>query len=208
MKGHRALGLSASLIGSGMAFRYPYFKNMMLNIRAVGGFDKEIELTMLRERQTIGYLEDAVIFDEKVQASEVFVKQRRRWLSAQIHYARYFTDALKELLRKGNADYFDKALQMLLPPRIILLGTVFTFTLISPLFNPPAFSIAWLLLFSLTILSLLFAVPGKFYHSSTLKALLALPRGFFLMMVSLFSTRGANKRFIHTNHTTSSISTK
>ena len=47
-KGHRALGLSSALIGSGMAFDYLLFKKRMSEINAVGGFDKELELTFLR----------------------------------------------------------------------------------------------------------------------------------------------------------------
>ena len=66
-KGHRVLGLSSAIIGSGMAFRYNYFKNLMLTVTAVGGFDKEIELKMLKEGRTIEYLDDAVVLDEKVQ---------------------------------------------------------------------------------------------------------------------------------------------
>jgi hypothetical protein len=31
-----------------MAFRYDYFKTLMSTVTAVGGFDKEIELKMLR----------------------------------------------------------------------------------------------------------------------------------------------------------------
>ena len=70
-KGHRVLGLSSAIIGSGMAFDYQFFKNMMLNIKAIGGFDKEIELKMLKDGHTIGYLDDALVYDEKVQKAEI-----------------------------------------------------------------------------------------------------------------------------------------
>jgi len=49
-KGHRVLGLSSAIIGSAMAFRYPLFKDLMLSITAVGGFDKEIELKELMKK--------------------------------------------------------------------------------------------------------------------------------------------------------------
>ncbi|MGK0455618.1 MAG: cellulose synthase/poly-beta-1,6-N-acetylglucosamine synthase-like glycosyltransferase, partial [Paraglaciecola sp.] len=127
-KGHRVLGLSSAIIGSGMAFRYSYFKALMSTVTAVGGFDKEIELKMLKEGRTIMYLEDAMVFDEKIQKPEVFGNQRRRWLSAQFHYFRiYFLNALKDLILKGNVDYFDKAIQFIQPPRILLLGAVLVF---------------------------------------------------------------------------------
>ncbi|MEI7983117.1 MAG: glycosyltransferase, partial [Bacteroidota bacterium] len=179
-KGHRILGLSSSLIGSGMAFRFSYFKELMKNIKAIGGFDKEIELTMLRNGKKIEYLENALILDEKVQVSEVFVKQRRRWLSAQLHYSKYLPDAIYNLLKKGNIDFFDKSIQMVLPPRIILLGIIPLFTIISLFVNPLPITLIWVVVFLLLILSMLFAIPWKFYSFTTLSALTSLPKGFFL----------------------------
>lgn len=199
-KGHRILGLSSSLIGSGMAFEYAYFKELMKGIKAIGGFDKEIELTMLKAGKKIEYLEKAYIYDEKVQVTGVFIKQRRRWLSAQLHYSRYFFESLRHLLVKGNLDFFDKAVQMLLPPRIVLLGILPFFLLLSLLFNPITITFAWLILWLVCMIAILAAVPGNLYNKRTLQAILDLPKGFLLMLFSLFSTKGANKRFIHTEH--------
>jgi len=200
-KGHCILGLSSSLIGSGMAFDYSYFKNLMKDVKAVGGFDKEIELTILREGRRIQYLENAFIYDEKVQVSEVFIKQRRRWLSAQLHYSRYISDSFLQLVSKGNIDFFDKALQMLLLPRILILGLLPIITFFSLLFNPVVYTIAWAGLLLLCIVALLLAVPRKMYNFKTLSAIMDLPKGFILMIFSLMSSKGANKRFIHTEHT-------
>ena len=46
------------------------------------------------------------------------------------------------------------------------------------------------------------AVPRKFYNKETLKAVLTLPKGFILMFISLITIKGANKKFIHTQHGT------
>jgi cellulose synthase/poly-beta-1,6-N-acetylglucosamine synthase-like glycosyltransferase len=206
-KGHRVLGLSSAIIGSGMAFRYAYFKSLMLGVNAVGGFDKEIELKMLKEGHTILYLDDAFVYDEKVQKAEVFGNQRRRWLSAQLHYFRTdFLPALKHLLLKGNVDYFDKAIQFIQPPRILLLGAVLLFgglfTIVNSfLYNSPGYSAGWLIIGSACILSFVFSVPRSFYHAGTLKALVSLPKGMFMMLLSLLKIKGANKKFIHTKHT-------
>jgi len=136
------------------------------------------------------------------------VKQRRRWLSAQLHYSKYLPDAIYNLLKKGNIDFFDKSIQMVLPPRIILLGIIPLFTIISLFVNPLPITLIWVVVFLLLILSMLFAIPWKFYSFTTLSALTSLPKGFFLMIFSLLSTRGANKKFIHTQHTASNIQTK
>lgn len=210
-KGHRVLGLSSALIGSGMAFEYLFFKNMMADIKAIGGFDKELELKLLRDRQTIGYLEDALVYDEKTQKADNFQRQRKRWLSAQfIYFSNYLGSGLKHLFLKGNIDFFDKVLQLAFLPRVLLLGVLFLCSvvsiganLLSLPFIESNFSTNWLFwtgLFIVTGLTLLLSTPRQFFSYRTLKAISSLPRAFLLMFGSLFILKGANKKFIHTVH--------
>ncbi|CAH8283607.1 cellulose synthase/poly-beta-1,6-N-acetylglucosamine synthase-like glycosyltransferase [Mariniflexile fucanivorans] len=212
-KGHRVLGLSSAIIGSGMAFRYNYFKTLMATVTAVGGFDKEIELKMLKEGRKIVYLDDAIVYDEKIQKSEVFGNQRRRWLSAQIHYFKKdILNAFKHLVLKGNVDYFDKAIQFIQPPRILLLGAVILFSVgfvVANYFinNEVSYSNYWISLLIACVLSFVFSVPKSFYNLKTLNALANLPKGMFMMLLSLLKIKGANKTFIHTQHTSSTKNT-
>lgn len=206
-KGHRVLGLSSAIIGSGMAFEYNFFKNLMSSVKAVGGFDKEIELKMLQGRYRIAYLEDAHVYDEKVQKAEVFSNQRRRWLSAQFHYFRLdFLSSLKDLIFKGNIDYFDKILQFIQPPRILLLGAVTIFgalflTINYLLDNNLIYQKLWIVVAISCFGSVLLSIPRALYNLRTLAAVAYLPKGMFLMMGSLLKIKGANKKFIHTQHT-------
>ncbi|MFD0798328.1 glycosyltransferase [Maribacter chungangensis] len=211
-KGHRVLGFSSALIGSGMAFDYQFFKSTMANIKAIGGFDKELELTLLRDGETIEYLHDALVLDEKVQKADVFANQRKRWLSAQfVYFQRFFWSGIKALVLKGNIDFFDKVYQMIAPPRVLLAGLVTVFAVttvlfqvffpeISMLFSVPPF--AWQVTFGAVVVAFLCAVPRVFYNGKTLNALLTLPKAFALMFLSLFKLKGANKKFIHTQHGT------
>ena len=96
--GHAKLGLSAALIGSGMAFRYDLFRDTMADIKAVGGFDRELELTLLYRGKRFYYLPETFVFDEKIQNTGDFSRQRRRWLSAQWHYCQTFAKFLWLLL--------------------------------------------------------------------------------------------------------------
>jgi cellulose synthase/poly-beta-1,6-N-acetylglucosamine synthase-like glycosyltransferase len=210
-KGHRVLGLSSAIIGSGMAFRYHFFREIMSTVTAIGGFDKEIELKMLKAGHTIAYLDDAYVYDEKVQKAEVFSNQRRRWLSAQVHYFRQdFMNSLKDLILKGNFDYFDKAIQFVQPPRILLLGAVILFgtffiaaDLILKIESPHVY--LWIVVASACFLSFFFSIPGSYYNLSTARALMSLPKGMLLMLGSLLKIKGANKKFIHTKHTSTGI---
>lgn len=211
-KGHRVLGFSSALIGSGMGFDYQFFKSTMENIKAIGGFDKELELILLRDGETIEYIHDALVLDEKVQKADVFANQRKRWLSAQfVYFKRFFWSGIKALVLKGNVDFFDKVYQMIAPPRVLLAGLVTVFALVSLVFQVfiPEISIlfsvpplAWQVTFGAVVVAFLCAIPRVFYNGKTLNALLTLPKAFGLMFLSLFKLKGANKKFIHTQHGT------
>nr|NQU90027.1 glycosyltransferase [Bacteroidota bacterium] len=200
-KGHRVVGLSAALIGSGMAFDYSYFKKTMQEIKAIGGFDKELELKLTREGTPIEYIEPALVYDEKIQSGQGFSNQRRRWLSAQfVYFSRSIGNACWALMRRGNVENINKSMQFVQLPRIILLGVLVIVFVISLIFGSVLHYKIWGILLALCALALLMGVPGKFYNTKTLVALLSLPRGFLLMILSLLRIRGANKRFIHTEH--------
>lgn len=48
--GHVNLGMSAALIGSGMAFEYSLFYKAMMSNTSVGGFDRVLEMKLLYHR--------------------------------------------------------------------------------------------------------------------------------------------------------------
>ena len=161
-----------------MAFDYPFFKETMANINAVGGFDKELELTLLRDGDTIEYLDDAYVLDEKIQKSDDFGNQRKRWLSAQVvYFKKYFFSGLKELFLRGNIDFVDKVYQMAAPPRILLLGSVCIITICYLLMDfflmdsaPNVTAAFWYVTLLITVLAFLMAIPRKFYNKKTLVA--------------------------------------
>ncbi len=207
-KGHRVLGLSSALIGSGMAFDYHFFKTTMAKVNAVGGFDKELELKLLCNRNQIEYLHQAYVLDEKVQKSEVFANQRKRWLSAQfIYFRRFAISGIRELVLRGNVDFADKVYQMVSPPRVLLLGMVvlitFGYIISDVVFGASLFllpSMIWYAIMLITVMAFFFSIPKRFYGKETLKAIATLPKAFGLMFLSLFKLKGANKKFIHTQH--------
>ncbi len=201
-KGFRNLNFSSALIGSAMAFDFAMFKTMMKEVEVVGGFDKEIEMRLSRRRIKVEYLPDTYVYDEKVQNAEVFTRQRRRWLSAQFHFfGRNFLPSIKALFTEGNFEYFIRAMIYIQLPRVLLLAILTFMAAFSLLFNPLGWLIAWMSLFVAIILVFAFAIPRKFYNFSFFKAVLTLPKGMMMMMISLVSFRKGNKKFIHTKHT-------
>ena len=209
-KGHRVLGLSSALIGSGMGLDYHLYKKIMANVDSVGE-DKEVELILLKDEIKIEYVNSAIIYDEKTSQSKVFINQRRRWIAAQVEFfLSHFVDGVKDFSVKGNFDYFDKVLQMIQPPRILLLGILLIVTFLSGLLKLHIFSFLqpyfapgyyyWLTLFLGTAFSIIISIPKSFYNKKTYKAILRLPQGFFMMIISLLKIRGATKQFLHTTH--------
>lgn len=197
--GHVKLGMSAALIGSGMAFRYDLFRNTMANVKAVGGFDRELELTLLYQGKYFHYLPETFVFDEKIQSSNDFSRQRRRWLSAQWHYCKQFAGHLWKAIYTRNWDFCDKMFQQFCAPRLLLLGFTFIFTLFFTFYNL-MWSLKWWILFILLATALLIAVPRRYCTSRLAMALQSLPYTFLLMAANIFKLRGANKSFIHTSH--------
>jgi cellulose synthase/poly-beta-1,6-N-acetylglucosamine synthase-like glycosyltransferase len=200
-QGHVNLGLSASFIGSGMAFDYLLFKDGMSRIKAVGGFDRDLMLSLLKKGHHVGYLPDAYVYDEKVQSSQTFSNQRKRWLSAQFHYVGvYFKDFFPALF-KGNWDFCDMYVQQLVLPRVILVGFAFLLALAASLIGPIG-ALKWWAVFGAVALALLISIPKRFYTTRLFAALVALPETFFRMFLNFFKLKGANKKFIHTPHGT------
>ncbi len=198
--GHRALGLSSALIGSGMAFDYQLFKRHMSEIKAIGGFDKELELRLLKDRVRIQYLEDAVVYDEKVSSTQVFEKQRTRWLAAQFRYAyRSIGDATFNLFTKGKVDYFDKSFQFFLMPRLILLGVLGLSSMAALVFYSPLSTWIWGLTAGY-VLGLGLSVPLKFYNNKLVTAILQLPHTFWSMIKAILGFKKAANSFLHTPH--------
>ena len=197
--GHAKLGMSAALIGSGMAFRYDLFRDTMANIKAVGGFDRELELTLLYQGKRFYYLPNTFVFDEKIQNTKDFSRQRRRWLSAQWHYCRTFVKYLGKALAAHNWDFCDKMFQQVSIPRLLLLGFTFFLAVLCTCYRW-MWGLKWWVLFALLVAALLIAVPKRFYTRRLAVALLSLPYTFLLMAANIFKLRGANKNFIHTRH--------
>lgn len=198
-KGHKVAGLSAALIGSGKAVQFDFFKSIMRDITAVGGFDKQMEVLIISQRVKIDYAHEILVYDEKVQLPEVFQNQRKRWLSAQLTFMRKyaFSGIVKSLLT-FNLDYLDKSFQLLLLPRLINLGMSLIFCAVW--FLDASWGQLFINLFLLQIFALFISVPRKYYSIDALKALMSLPYSFVLMFLNLFKLRGADKKFIHTPH--------
>jgi cellulose synthase/poly-beta-1,6-N-acetylglucosamine synthase-like glycosyltransferase len=205
-KGAYSLGLSSSVIGSGMAFEFGAIRHILSGINAVGGFDKILQLKVVEGGTRIHYLEDALVFDEKVGSSQAFQQQRKRWVSSQfIYLKRFFGPACRQLL-KGHFSYFNLAVaNNLVLPRAFLFVLLPLLVVLGFLFRP-VWGIAAAGLGLLYFSSLLMGIPASMVNKDLLVAVLRLPKAIAVMVGTLFHLRKANKTFIHTVHTKTEVS--
>lgn len=198
-KGHYNVGLSSALIGSGMAFRFEQFNSIMRHVDVVGGFDKELEHIYLMNKVKIHYLHNAIVLDEKIQKKEHFARQRRRWMAAQWEHFSRFVPLFVMGVRQSNLDFCNKIFQMILIPRILIVGGVSILTLINTVFAPELSTKWWFLLITFLI-AFFIAIPRRLVSKKLFIALLSLPHIFLIVFMNMFKLRNANKKFIHTPH--------
>jgi cellulose synthase/poly-beta-1,6-N-acetylglucosamine synthase-like glycosyltransferase len=210
-KGHTALGFSSSLIGSGMAFDYAIFKETILDMDSVGGFDREMEVKLLIKGYKSIYLEKAKVYDEKIDKVENFGKQRTRWISSQFIYLRkYFYKGFASLFKGDLVLFNSTVLRNIHLPRLINLGLLFIITAIHLVFYryQPTFANVWLVLLLAYLASFVLSVHYTFYDRKFFLALLSVPVAFIEMSKSFLKLRNANKTFIHTPHSHTDVETK
>jgi len=204
-KGTNALGLSSAICGSGMAFEYDIVKRILEEIDAVGGFDKVLQLKLLKQGVFIRYLDNALVYDEKVDSPDAFSRQRKRWLSSQSIYARkFFFPAFHELF-KGNFSFFNLAIaNYCLLPRSFLLLCLPLLALVSFALSN-AWGIASMIVWVVYGLSLYIALPRVLINAELLRAVTNLPKAIGLMLAATFQAKKTNNAFIHTHHTRKGI---
>jgi hypothetical protein len=198
--GHVRAGLSSALIGSGMAFDFNLFREIMIVIDEEHvGEDKQMELTLLRKRIFIDYLEDVYTYDEKINKPSKFFNQRRRWLSTQISNLSLSIKDFPQALKNKNWDYCDKLLQWTMPSRVVLTGIVSLFAIGISCWNLSA-GIKWICLTGILLGTLIQSIPKYLMNYKLSKAVFMIPLLFAMMIINHFRLAGADKKFIHTSH--------
>lgn len=209
--GHNALGLSAALSGSGMAFEADWFRQNV-QLLETAGEDKELEVLLLQQRIHTVYLPQIPIYDEKTQKEEAISNQRKRWIAAQFGILRSSLLSLPKAIGQGNLDYCDKILQWMLPPRLIQLAGVFGLTLVITIIgiwlslqgtatgHEWTIAVKWWILSAAQIAAMTLPIPGHLFNKQLGKAVLRIPMLALTTIGNLFKLKGAYKKFIHTEH--------
>ena len=204
-RGPSLAGLSAAPIGSGMAFKTALVREIFSTQRILENpaEDREIDMQLMQRQIKMEFLDDALVYDEKVTNAGIFEKQRVRWLEAQVNHVRRFFDAdMKKAQR--TILFYNKFFQNLLLPRVLTL-LVFCFLIASiiiqnifslPLLQPTPS--VWVGMMALYYLTLLISIPRSFYSMQTMAALSRVPLLMFSMIRAVLQIKKRRREFIHT----------
>lgn len=198
-KGHRNLGLSSGLVGSGMLFKAEILKETLEAINKDSAVeDKLFEFYLLEKKYFTEYVSHIPVYDEKVSSGKNFSNQRKRWIAGQIHAFKIFIIPGFLKLFQGNIGFFDKAYQMSLVPKLlfaILLAFISAFA-----FVLGAEHNWWYYQLGLYALTLFICVPRSYFQWKNLPILWELPKAAFFMVLAItrIKKNQSVKEFEHT----------
>ena len=197
-KAHNLIGLSSALIGSGMCFKFKWFKENVYKL-STAGEDRELEALLLRQKIHIHYEPDIHVYDEKVSNKDNFQKQRLRWMTAQIQSLFSLLPYVPKAIMDGNIDYIDKTFQQALIPRSMLIVLTFVLAFLITLLSLD-WCIKWWLLFIFICLSLYVSTPKQLRSHSVFGKILSIPMLVWKMILNILKIDRKNTDFIHTTH--------
>lgn len=196
-RGHIRAGLSAAILGSGIAFDFRWFKENIMKVKTAWE-DKELEARLARQNIFVDYFDNILVFDEKTRHTKEFNKQRSRWATTQFHTIIYNIRFLPIALFNRQYDLIDKIIQWLLPPRTIMMGIILFMCVCMPWIY---FSLAvkWWMLIAWILFVFAIATPDYLVDSKWTKAFYKAP---IIMLISVTNIRKhikGKRHFFHKN---------
>ena len=195
-----AVGSSATLAGSGMAFTVELYRKCLEHLDITGaGFDKVLQKEILSRKYRIAFTKEAIVYDEKTSRSDQLVKQRSRWINT---WFRYFTFGF-QLIAKGvinfNWNQFLFGFILLRPPLFIFLILSFVLMLAN-IFIDPFVVFIWLIAFLIFTAGFFIALLNSETDKRIYQSLGGIPTFIFYQVLSLLKVRKANKHSVATQH--------
>jgi len=195
-----AVGSSATLAGSGMAFKTSLYRECLEHRDITGaGFDKVLQYEIVSRGYRIAFTEHAQVYDEKTTGADQLVKQRARWINTWFRYFKFGFSLIAGGVFKMDWNRFLFGVILLRPPLFIFLILSVMFTVANIWISITAM-IVWLSGFACFIvgfaIALLHAKPDKVIYRS----LWGIPKFIFFQVLSLLKIRKANKISVATRH--------
>lgn len=194
------LGSSATLSGSGMAFKTDLYKSALEGPAISGaGFDKVLQAKILKKGKRIAFAKHAIVYDEKTSNSSQLVNQRARWINTWFKYFINGFDIIGLGIRNFNFNQLLFGIVLLRPPLFIFILLSILCSLIS-VFVSPFHTLFWFGAFILFIFSFFIALWSHPTDSRIYRSLFNIPKFICLQLLSLMYARKANRRSVATKH--------
>ncbi len=194
------LGSSATLSGSGMAFKTNLFIDCLDKKEISGaGFDKVLQAQIVMKDERIAFASQAVVYDEKTSHSQQLVNQRSRWINTWFKYFSFGFELIKMGIINKSLNQFLFGLILLRPPLFIFISLSFSCLLIE-LGLKSEFVYLWLLGFAAFSISFYISLKQSKGTNINYNFLLGIPKFIFFQFLSLFLVKSVNKRSVATKH--------
>lgn len=196
-RGHIRAGLSAAILGSGIAFDFRWFKDNIMKVKTAWE-DKELEARLARQNIFVDYFDNILVFDEKTRHTKAFNKQRSRWATTQFHTILSNIRFLPMAIFNRQYDLVDKIMQWLLLPRTIMMGIIMFMCITTPLIY---FSLAvkWWLLIAWILFIFSVATPDYLVDQNWPKAFFKAPKIMAVSVLNISKLIRGKRRFFHKN---------
>ena len=195
------IGSSATLCGSGMAFSTKLYKDCLGHLDITGaGFDKVLQMEILKRGLRIAFNEHAVVFDEKTTKSDQLVKQRARWINTWFRYFRFGFTLVGKGLIGFNFNQLVFGLILLRPPLFIFLLLSLGFLGVNLALGAYFAAMLWTVGFVCFVLGFTISIIRAKPDKRIVRSLVNIPVFMFYQVISLVKVRKANKISVATQH--------
>lgn len=192
------LGISSAILGLGIALDFKLYKEISYK-NVVGGFDKKLQSQLARKVKQIGFANDAIVYDEKVEDAAVMEKQRTRWIYS---YFNHFRDGWLLLLAGIKTFSIGRLLlgaTMLRPPMILLMLAMAVMIIISA-FIKPVLLYGWAAIILIYVVNFILTIATQSKQKGMLKTIGKIPLLILSQLKALMKIKRAKNNFLKTEH--------
>ncbi len=193
-------GSSATLAGSGMAFKTSLYRECLEHLDVTGaGFDKVLQKEIVSRGYRIAFSGDAVVYDEKTTKSDQLVKQRARWINTWFRYFVFGFSMVGLGVRKANWNQFLFGIILLRPPLFMFL-IVSVFCMVANIWISTTALLLWVIGFACFVGGFMLSLSHAKADKRIIRSLTGIPKFVFFQLLSLVKSRKANKISVATQH--------
>lgn len=194
------LGFSINIWGSGISIDRMAYQTVTYNNRSQhGGFDKRMQLEIIKNIGHIAYARNAIVFDEKVSDGINLEQQRIRWISSYFKFWKDSAGLLLEGIRSRNPDHIYFGYNLLRPPYFLGILSALLFTCIHfPVF--PWLSGVWMGVLLVFVLSFTLIISTQAQDKGLTKGIFFMPLLLYHQIRSFIQLRKNRTSILKTGH--------